>query len=168
MLCEHSTLAHNSCNSMPPNIILSLAPTPMPPLSTLVRALPYGPHPVPLHCQAASPPFETQQQWRKTHLEPLVEGGILGVGREVALEEQPHGVTLHPQHWLHPDEHVANLQKGHTRSGEERGNELGSLHMRAQGAVPYFVFLRKQGRSLRAGLAPTRPGCQSATRLPGG
>mmetsp|Transcript_30510 Transcript_30510/g.65297 ORF Transcript_30510/g.65297 Transcript_30510/m.65297 type:complete len:563 (-) Transcript_30510:97-1785(-) len=46
----------------------------------------------------------------KALLEPRVEGGVLGVRGEVPLEEQPHGVALHPQQGLHADPDVAELE----------------------------------------------------------
>ena len=46
-------------------------------------------------------------------LEVLVVGGILRVRGEVSLEQQTHGIALHPQRRLHPDEHVAHPEAGH-------------------------------------------------------
>lgn len=46
-------------------------------------------------------------------LQPLVEGCILRVRREVALEQQPHGVSLHSQRRLHADPHIAELHASH-------------------------------------------------------
>lgn len=46
-------------------------------------------------------------------LQPLVECGILGVGGQVALKEEAHGIPLHPQGRLdsHPD--IPQLDAAH-------------------------------------------------------
>jgi hypothetical protein len=47
---------------------------------------------------------------RVVMLQPLVEGGILGVRGQITLKEQAHGIALHSQCWLYPYPHVAQLQ----------------------------------------------------------
>ena len=48
-------------------------------------------------------------------LQPAVEGGVLGMGREIPLVHQPHRITRHPQRWLHADPH---LPQPHTTQQE--------------------------------------------------
>ena len=46
-------------------------------------------------------------------LQPEVECGVLRVRRQVALEEQAHGVALQAQRRLHAHPHLAQLQAAH-------------------------------------------------------
>ena len=48
-------------------------------------------------------------------LQPIVEGSILWVGRQIPLEQETHGVALHPQGRLHP---YPNIPQLHTADQE--------------------------------------------------
>ncbi len=55
--------------------------------------------------------------------QPLVEGGVLGMGGEIALIHQPHRIARHPQRRLHTDPDVAQLhaaQQITARQGAQR------------------------------------------------
>ena len=62
-----------------------------------------------------------------THLEPLVEGGVLGVRREVPFEQQAHGVSFHSQQGLHAHPDVSQSHAGHHQPSGGAGGEASVL-----------------------------------------